>query len=75
MVIITHQRDKCIGCYYCVELSRQRWRMSKKDGKSTLIGAEENRGFHTVRVSDEEFDANVRAAQSCPVKIINVKKV
>ena len=49
--------------------------MSKKDGKSTLIGAEENRGFHTVRVSDDEYDANMRAAQSCPVKIINVKKV
>ena len=49
--------------------------MSKKDGKSTLIGAEENRGFHTVKVGDEEFDANMRAALNCPVKIIDVKKI
>ncbi len=75
MVIITHQRAKCIGCHYCVDFAYNRWRMSKKDGKSTLIGAEDSRGFHTVRVSDEEFDENVRAAQSCPVKIISVKKV
>ena len=75
MVIITHQRDKCIGCHYCVDLAYSQWRMSKKDGKSTLIGSEENRGFHTARVSDDEYEANVRAAESCPVKIIKVKKI
>ena len=75
MVIITHQRDKCIGCNYCVELAFQRWRMSKKDGKCNLLGSIEKRGFHTVKVSDEEYDENVRAAEACPVNIINVKKV
>ena len=75
MVIITQQRDKCIGCNYCVELAFQRWRMSKKDGKCTSIGAEDKRGFHTVRVGDEEYIQNVMAARACPVKIIKVKKV
>ena len=75
MVVITQQRAKCIGCHYCVDLAFQRWRMSKKDGKSTLLGAEESRGFHTVKVGDEEFDANVRASEACPVKIIKVKMV
>lgn len=75
MVIITQQRDKCIGCNYCVELAFQRWRMSKKDGKCTLIGSRERRGFHTVKVGDEEFEENVRAAEACPVKIIQVKKI
>jgi len=75
MVIITYKRDKCIGCNYCVELAYQRWRMSKKDGKCTLIGASESRGFHTARVSDFEYDENVRASEACPVKIIQVKKV
>lgn len=75
MVIITHQRDKCIGCNYCVELAYQRWRMSKKDGKASLLGAENKKGFHTVRVDDAEFDDNERAAKACPVNIIQVKMI
>ena len=75
MIVITQQRDKCIGCNYCVELAVDRWRMSKKDGKCTLIGAKDKRGFHTVRVGDAEFEDNVRAAEACPVKIIQVKKI
>ncbi len=74
MVIITQQRDKCIGCNYCVELAPERWRMSKKDGKCTLIGAKDRRGFHTVRTGDEEYEENVRAAEACPVNIIKVSK-
>ncbi len=75
MVIITHQREKCIGCNYCVELAYDRWRMSKKDGKVTLLGGENRKGFYTVKVGDEEFDENQRAAEACPVKIIKVKKI
>lgn len=75
MVIITHQREKCIGCNYCVELAYDRWRMSKKDGKCTLLGSENRKGFHTVKVGDDEFDENVRAAEACPVNIIQVKKI
>ena len=75
MVIITHQRDKCIGCNYCVELAYDRWRMSKKDGKVTLIGGENKKGFYTVKVGDEDFDENQRAAEACPVNIIQVKQI
>lgn len=75
MVIITHQREKCIGCNYCVELAFDRWRMSKKDGKATLLGGENKKGFHTVRTDDVEFEANKRAAEACPVNIIKVKMI
>jgi ferredoxin len=75
MVIITHQREKCIGCNYCVELAYERWRMSKKDGKVTLIGGENKKGFYTARTDDEEYEANVKAAEVCPMKIIHVKKI
>ncbi len=75
MVIITHQREKCIGCNYCVELAFQRWRMSKKDGKVTLIGAVNKKGFHTVKTGDEEYEDNKKAADVCPMKIIQVKKL
>lgn len=75
MVVITHQRDKCIGCNYCVEHAYNRWRMSKKDGKVTLIGSINKRGFHTARVGDEELEANLKAAEVCPMKIIHIKQI
>lgn len=75
MIRISHQREKCIGCNYCVELSYERWRMSKKDGKVTLIDGENKKGFHTAIAGDDEYDANVSAAKVCPVKIIRIEKV
>lgn len=75
MVIITLQREKCIGCNYCVELAYDRWRMSKKDGKSNLIGSVNRKGFHTVKVNETELDDNIKAAEACPVKIIKVKQI
>jgi ferredoxin len=75
MVRIVQQRIKCIGCNACVEAAAHRWRMSRKDGKSTLVGGEEKQGFYTVLVGDEEYAENVRAATHCPVKIIKVEKV
>ena len=75
MVIISHQRDKCIGCNYCVEVHEDRWRMSKKDGKVTLIKGENRKGFYTARVDNEEFDEAEKAASVCPMNIIHVKMV
>jgi len=75
MVIVTQQRDKCIGCNYCVELAYEFWRMSKKDGKSTLLQSENKKGFHTARFDDDTYEANKRAAQACPVNIIKVKQL
>lgn len=72
LVIITQQRDKCIGCGYCVEAAPNRWRMSKLDGKCHLLGSKNKKGFHTVRVDDLEHDENFVAAEICPVKIIKV---
>ena len=74
MIRITQQRAKCIGCNYCVEAAPHRWRMSKKDGKCTLIGSTDKSGFHRVVVGDDEYEANFVAANICPVKIIKVEK-
>lgn len=75
MVIITLHRAKCIGCNYCCEMAPERWAMSRRDGKTVLIGSREKRGFHTVRVDDDEYDANKDAAKACPVNIIDVKMI
>jgi ferredoxin len=75
MIRITQQRAKCIGCNACVEAAAYRWRISTKDGKCTLVGSEEKRGFHSVLVADHELEDNLLAAKNCPVNIIQVREV
>ncbi|MBW7870062.1 MAG: ferredoxin [Flavobacteriia bacterium] len=76
MVIITLQRDKCIGCNYCAELAPEKFRMSKKDGKSVLLRSVEKKGFHTLKDPDDSVFEDVdKAAKACPVKIISVKMI
>lgn len=74
MITIIHQRGKCIGCNYCVELAPERWRMSKRDGKSVLLEGKDKKGFWTVKVGEEELLENQRAAEACPVNIIQVRE-
>ena len=75
MIQIIQQRAKCIGCNACVEAAAYRWRISKKDGKCTLVGSTEKRGFHRIMVHDDEYDDNMIAAKNCPVRIIEVSLV
>ena len=72
MVTVIHQRKKCIGCNYCAEIAPDRWRMSKKDGKSTLIGAIEKKEFWIARIPSHELSENLEAAKACPVNIIKI---
>lgn len=75
MLIITLQRNKCIGCNYCVELAPELFQMSRKDGKSVLLRATDNKGFHTLKSADHSLlDPAEAAALACPVKIISVKE-
>lgn len=76
MVVITLQRNKCIGCNYCVELAPELFRMSRKDGKSVLLRAADNKGFHTHKSTDHSFVEEAEsAAKACPVNIISVKEI
>ncbi len=72
MIQISQQRAKCIGCNACVEAADYRWRVSKKDGKCTLVEGIEKKGFYVAVVADHELEANRLAAQNCPVKIIKI---
>lgn len=72
MFKITHYREKCIGCYACVEVAPERWAISKKDGRCTLVGGKSNKGIYHVDANDFEKDENIQAAKSCPVNIIRI---
>ena len=75
MLQIRYYRNKCIGCNACVEAAPNRWRVSRKDGKSTLIGGKENNGVFIASVHEGERFDNEKAANNCPVKIIKLKIV
>jgi ferredoxin len=74
MIRIFQQRAKCIGCNACVEAAPFRWRISRKDGRSTLIGSAEKSGIFTVVTGADEWEENTRAAENCPVRIIEIRE-
>jgi ferredoxin len=45
MFKIIHYRTKCIGCGICYEIEPILWRISKKDGKATLLNSESKKEF------------------------------
>ena len=69
---ILHHRSKCIGCNLCYEIWPVRWRISRADGKCTLVDGIEKKGVWQVVISEDEVPQNIRAANACPVKIIRV---
>lgn len=76
MVVVTLQRNKCIGCNYCVELAPSQFQMSKKDGKTVLLHSSDKKGFFTLKSSDDLiFETCDNAAKACPVKIISIKQL
>lgn len=73
MLRISFARHKCIGCNACVEAAPERWRVSGKDGRCTLIeGREGPAGFEALVCADE-YAQNAMAAANCPVKIIRLQ--
>jgi ferredoxin len=74
MLRITYFREKCIGCGVCVEIAPYRWRMSKKDGKSTLINGRQKNNVHQALVDQDEEKDNILASDNCPVNIIRIQK-
>ncbi|WP_228853181.1 ferredoxin [Aegicerativicinus sediminis] len=76
MIVVTLQRNKCIGCNYCVELAPEQFQMSKKDGKSVLLHSLEKKGFFTLKSPDLSIlEPCDQASKACPVKIITVKNI
>ena len=73
MIRIVHYREKCIGCNACVEVAPERWRISRNDGKSTLIGSTTKKGIQMVVIHRAELAVNKMAERNCPVKVIRVE--
>lgn len=68
---IIQYRNKCIGCGICYEMQPQLWRMSKKDGKTTLINATIKKDIAILQVY-KLIEKSNELVKACPVKIIKV---
>jgi len=69
---IVHYRNKCIGCSICYELQPEIWRMSKKDGKATLINSTQKKSVFIALINQSIFNKSQEVARACPVKIIKI---
>lgn len=69
---IIHYRNKCIGCGICFEMQPALWRMSKKDGKATLVQAIVKKQVYQLNVHEMDISLAMDVAIACPVKVIKV---
>lgn len=69
---IIQYRNKCIGCGICQELEPHHWRMSKKDGKATLLGATSKKEIYQLPIADYLATEAAATAAACPARIIQV---
>ena len=60
--IITHEREKCIGCGACVAACPDNWKMDD-DGKASPI---------KKTIEEKELACNKEAESACPVNIIRI---
>lgn len=70
---VVQYRDKCIGCAICVEMQPALWRMSRKDGKATLINAVQKKKVFIIPINAGLLEATEAVARACPVNIIKLQ--
>ena len=51
-----------------------RWRLSRTDGKTTLVKGVKKGPVFITEISQDEVEINLKVAEACPVKIIKVEK-
>ncbi|OIO65453.1 ferredoxin [Candidatus Woesearchaeota archaeon CG_4_10_14_0_2_um_filter_57_5] len=72
---ISHNRPDCIGCGACAAIAPKKWHMDD-EGKSHLEGSSTNDdGWELLDISDDEFQEQMDAAESCPVNVIHIKNL
>lgn len=74
MANIIHYRKKCIGCNICYEMMPEIWRMSRNDGKATLLKAVLKKDASVLPIDHSITAKAKKVAHACPVKIIQVNE-
>lgn len=72
---LEHDKPNCIGCGACEAVAPDFWEMND-DGKSDIInGKERDDEWQELDISEEAFEQNKEAAESCPVNVIHLKRL
>lgn len=69
---IIFYRNKCIGCGICFEMQPELWRMSKKDGKATLLQSTLKKNVFILPVSNTIQQQTRKVITACPAKTIKI---
>lgn len=69
---IIHYRNKCIGCGLCHEQQPELWRMSKKDGKATLLHSVNKKETYVSPLNEMHREKLEEVIKGCPVKVIKI---
>ena len=69
---VIQYRNKCIGCSICSEQQPELWRMSKKDGKATLIKGVAKKDVFILNIRLALLIKTIEIAATCPVRIKKV---
>ena len=72
MTKIVQYRNKCIGCGICRDMQPDYWRMSTRDGRATLVSAENKRDIYIKAIPEVVIQVARRVAAACPVNCIKV---
>lgn len=70
---LIHYRDKCIGCYGCVNYAPDYWDMDEEDGKANLTRGKQKKDVFQQDIFEEEIERNKMAALACPMHIIKIQ--
>lgn len=69
---LQHDRINCIGCGACATIAPKFWEMAD-DGKSDIKnGKTKENGWQEIKITQEDYDINLEAAESCPVEVIHL---
>lgn len=72
MFKVIQYRKRCIGCAVCYEQQPELWRMSKKDGKASLLKSTGKKNVFIKNIPDTAAARTKQTAAACPVRIIKV---
>tara|TARA_Y100000310_G_scaffold313694_1_gene362341 strand:+ start:340 stop:603 length:264 start_codon:yes stop_codon:yes gene_type:complete len=71
--IVEYNREKCIGASSCVAVHPDRWSLDD-EAKAVLKDATIDGDTHTLEIEDSELEQQKMAAESCPVRVILLKR-
>lgn len=68
---ITYHKNECIGAFACIAAAPDSWKQTG-DKADLIEGKDKGEEIYEKEISEAELEANMEAAQSCPVNCIHI---